>query len=188
MPTQGQTRYKALFTIGLGIFLSFVPAGVAVIATHGSYVLAEVLIGIGIMGALVAIYSGNKLWNTEASYNPDVVIEDLGQEVDCSFDQNQLRCLVKGHLVNNSATGTGELKSLKLRVFLDDTKYLDIPSGSGYMGFRFDTHGVFPSVWLDFILRPVQENIIESIAGKSAEIQLQVIGQTIRTYRVTMSS
>ena len=118
---------------------------------------------------------------------PDVVIENLNKKVACyPVSKEEILCFTTGTVVNKSATGEGELKSLKLRVFVAGKEYIDIPIERGepdVIGFRLRTHGVIPSNYLYFrcLIRTMS---LENICDKFAEIRLEVVGQGIKAYKV----
>ena len=121
---------------------------------------------------------------------PDVVIEDLGEEVAFSLASNRLWCSIHASIVNKSATGSAELKELVLRIYLAQG-CLNVPLEKAEdinTNYRFLPHGRYPIDTLSFALDPLRLPInTQDIAGRKAEIRLQIVGQRIRNYEVKMS-
>ena len=122
-------------------------------------------------------------------HNPRVQIEGLGEEIHFHLNQNntgEAVCWIEGILVNRSATGQGDLKSLFLRILLNEKDWIDVPAGYGqYLGFRFQPNGRHPLGTLRFVTR-IAEKDWSSIAGQTAQIHYDVIGQSHRKYTTKM--
>lgn len=156
-------------------------------------------LGLGIFGFISVFLAPFLAWKTEnhartkaettlTSCQPDVIIDQLGQEVYYRSRGDTLSCWVHGILMNKSSTGSGELAYLILRIFLKAQESIDITIKRGepdIIGFRFQPYGVFPDNIMHFELSPHRIDLAE-IADKQAEIRLNVVGQSLKAYKVKM--
>lgn len=123
---------------------------------------------------------------------PDVVLRIPTGEIKYLCDAyygEVIRFQIITTLVNRSATGAGELCEITLKIPLGNSQYLDVPVIRGkpdIIGFRFEPHGVFPDKMLLFETAQVPVNLGD-LLGKKAEIYLNVIGQGIKRYNVTIT-
>lgn len=137
-----------------------------------------------------ALLGGIPMWLIgNLRHIPNVVIEELGQEVTYVSSQTRLSCWTSGVIVNKSSTGEGEIKNLLLRISLDNESPIDVPARHGepdIIGFRLKPNGLFPDRMIQFELSPIYTDI--EVAGKPAEIYLDVVGQKVKLYKVKMMS
>jgi hypothetical protein len=119
---------------------------------------------------------------------PDVVIEDLGKEATYSLIGGFVKLSIKGRLKNKSATGTGDIESLILRIISKSGETINARPERGMpsTGYRLNTHGNSGYECLYFEANPVQG--IKDIAGQPAKILLKVNGQSLKIYKIVIAN
>lgn len=121
---------------------------------------------------------------------PDVILQMSSTEMTYLRPGygGEMRFHIRAMLVNRSATGTGELRGITLKIPLGNLQYLDIPVMRGepdITGFRFQSHGVFPDKMLAFETAQLPTNLVD-LSGQKAEIHLDVVGQRMKKYKITV--
>ncbi len=93
----------------------------------------------------------------------------------------------ESEIINSSATGTGEISSLTLRIVVSE-KIISIPvytTDPNIIGFRFNPHSVFPSKRIKFETTLPTE-IIDSLWNSDAKIVMKAVGQGLKQYKIIL--
>jgi len=106
-----------------------------------------------------------------------------------SRDDKWIRFNTNSQIVNDSATGVGEISNLILRISHNgrdiDAPVLRVTGEKDIIGFRFAPHSVYSGqISFETTLRISD---INEMQNKNAEIRLSAIGQGLKKYKVILS-
>jgi hypothetical protein len=179
--------------MGMGMFLQWiVPALILVVVLIATFfipanqlvqVLAPLLVGVVMFTLKSFLGIPNITIKTKSSNITYVCIQEF------SKDDKWIRFNTSLQIVNDSATGEGEISNLILKIFRNG-KDIDVPvlrrkNDQDIIGFRFAPHSVFPEeIAFETTLRISDLNELQN---KNAEIHLYAVGQGAKRYKFVLS-
>ncbi len=136
---------------------------------------------------VAALVGGIPMWLIgNLPHIPNIVIEESGRGAICSLSSSEVTCSIFGQIVNKSAMGEGEIRSLRLILALRGGKTLVVPVRRGdpsIVGYRVKPHGIYPDDMLFFQGGSAPSGAVV----EGAAVELGVVGQKVKTYEIGLA-